>query len=124
MKFFVQLLLTIILAFILAQFLPFWGLAVAAFFVAVFFDHGSRSSFLAGFLSIGLLWSISAWIFGESNNGILTERVASIFTLSPIVLLLVIFLIGGLLGGFSAASGGQLHRVLFRRKKRVNPYWR
>jgi hypothetical protein len=125
MKFLVQLILTIILAFILVQFLPFWGMAVAAFFVAILFNHSSWGSFLAGFLGIALFWTISAWIFSDANNNIMLERVAGIFKLTPMALLFVMFLMGGLLGGFAAASGSHLHRIVFRRKRRrANPYWR
>jgi hypothetical protein len=124
MKILAQFLLTMILAFILAQFLPYWSVAVAAFLTAVFIGTGSWSSFWAGFLSIALLWITSAWIISDGNNNIILERVAAIFSLTPLLLLLVMGLLGGLLGGFGATTGSQLHRMIFQRKRRDNPYWR
>lgn len=122
MKFIAQISFTIILGFILAQFLPFWSVALAAFGVGIFGFVSPGSSFFAGFLSIAVLWTVSAWIISDMNNDLLLDKVAEIFQLSGILLLGVIALIGGLLGGLSAASGTTLNRLVFAGKAEKNPY--
>ncbi|MGK7390845.1 MAG: hypothetical protein ACNS60_10850 [Candidatus Cyclobacteriaceae bacterium M2_1C_046] len=123
MKFLIQMILTLLLGLILAQFLPFWSVAIAGFVAGLFIKINGFKSFFAGFLGIALLWGFSAWFISSANNHILMERIAGVFTLSPALLLLLTSVLGGLIGGFAAASGTQLRHVLFPGRKRKNPYY-
>lgn len=109
MRFPVQVLVIIVLGFFLELFLPWWTVAIAAFAGGVLVN--TRWNFLAGFVGVGLLWIGKALISDLSTDSDLADRVARIFMLhNKAVLLLVIFLLIGLVGGFAAMSGGALRR--------------
>lgn len=70
------------------------------------------NDFLAGFLGVGLLWLIFAWIIDVNTNSILTEQVAPILKMNnALVVVAVTGLLGGLVGGVGALSGSQLRRI-------------
>lgn len=105
----VQILVIIILGFFLELFLPWWSVAIAAFLGGVLIN--TRSNFVAGFLAVGLLWIGKALISDLSTDSGLADRVARIFMLhNKAILLLVIFILSGLVGGFAAMSGGALRK--------------
>ncbi len=108
MKFFIQFIAIIIVAFILELFMPWWCIAIAAF--AAGYALKSSANFLAGLIGIALLWLIKAWMLDASSAAPLAERVAAIFSLSKPLLLVVTALIGGLVGGFAAMSGAALKK--------------
>jgi len=109
MRFPVQILAIIILGFFLELFLPWWSVALAAFVGGLLIN--TRMNFLAGFLAVGLLWIINALIADLSSDSGLADRVARIFMLhNKALLLLAIFLLSGLVGGFAAMTGGSLRR--------------
>ena len=109
MRFAVQILVIILLGSLLEQFLPWWTVAIAAFAGGILVN--TRSNFLAGFIAVGLLWVGKAIIADLSTDSDLADRVARIFMLhNKFFLLLVTFLLSGLVGGFSAMSGGALRK--------------
>jgi len=110
MKFLVATLLTILLAFIAGLFLPWWGIAIAAFVVALTVHQKAGKAFLAGLLGVWLLWSgLSFWI-DLQNQGVLSKKIAQLLPLGGNTILLVLLtgLIGGLVAGFAAMSGSYL----------------
>lgn len=109
MKFLVQLLAIIVLAYILELFLPWYYIAVACFVMG--YALKSKANFLAGFMAIALLWLVKASLQNSAGSSDLAERVAHIFTLPKMELLfLVTSIVGGLVGGFAAWSGSLLKR--------------
>lgn len=113
MRFFLQLILIAILAYVLELFLPWYSLAIAAFVIG--FALNSNANFLAGFLAIALLWFIAAWMIDHASTSDLADRVALIFPVKQKWLLfLVTAVIGGSVGGFAALTGSLLRK---RRRK-------
>ena len=111
-----QFFLTLIIAGIAQLFLPWWSLAIAAGLVAVFFSpRYLYTSYLAGFLSLFLLWAAySGWIYLQPNGALLPDKVGELFGgLTGPILIGVSGLIAGIMGGFGALSG-TLGRRLFR----------
>jgi hypothetical protein len=109
MKFLIQLLAIIALAYILELFLPWYYIAVACFVMGYLLK--SKANFLAGFLAIGILWFVKAWLLDSASSSDLAERVAHIFTLpKKEFLFFVTSVVGGLVGGFAAWSGSLLKR--------------
>lgn len=110
MKFIVATLLTAILAFISGLFLPWWGIAIAAILVAVLVHQKAGKAFLSGLLGVFLLWAGLAWWIDMKNNGVLSERIASILPLNgnSILLIGITALVGGMVGGFAAMTGSFL----------------
>lgn len=109
MRFPVQILLIITLGFFLELLLPWWSIAIAAFAGAALIP--TRMNFIAGFSATGILWIGKALITQLSTDSDLASKVARTFMLhNTAVLLVVTFILSGLIGGFSAMSGGALRR--------------
>jgi hypothetical protein len=107
MKFILQIFGTIVLAYVLEIFLPWYSIALAAFVMGFLFR--SRANFLAGFLGIALLWTLKAWLLNSASASDLADRVAHIFSLrGKEWLMLVMAIVGGLVGGFAGLAGALL----------------
>lgn len=112
MRFFLQLTVIALLAYLLELFMPWYSLAIAAFVIG--YALNSNANFLAGFLAIALLWFVAAWMIDHSSASDLADRVALIFPVKQKWLLfLVTAIIGGLVGGFASLTGS-----LLRKRKR------
>lgn len=87
-------------------FLPWWGSVIPALFIAAWMLDKSLAGFMIGFLGSGFAWLVQAGYIHVANQGILTTRIADMMGIgSPLVVLLITFLIGGILGGVSAMTG-------------------
>jgi hypothetical protein len=110
MKFIVSILLTALLSFISGLFLPWWGIAIVALLVGILIHQSPGRAFLAGLIGVFLLWAGLAWWIDMKNNGVLSEKLASVLPLggNGMLLILVTGVIGGLVAGFGALSGSYL----------------
>jgi hypothetical protein len=108
-KVLLKIILTAVLAYLLQTILPWWSVVIAGFTISFIVSTKGLSSFLGGFLGIGILWFVLATITDYQTDSILTDRVARIFSI-PTGLLLILFtsVIGGIVGGFGALTGGYL----------------
>ncbi|MDH5368343.1 MAG: hypothetical protein OEW67_15300, partial [Cyclobacteriaceae bacterium] len=106
MKFIFKTILIAALATLLQTFFPWWSMAIAAFTISCFIYTKGFNSFFAGFISISLLWSIKAYYIDLANEQILSNKIASLFTTSPsftitpLLLVIITGVIGGLVAGF------------------------
>jgi hypothetical protein len=108
-KVLVKLILTAALAYLLQNVFAWWVVVLAAFLINFIIYTKGLSSFISGFLGIGLLWFITALITDINTDSILTAKVATIFSLpGPGLMILVTAIIGGLAGGFGGLSGSHL----------------
>lgn len=108
-KVLIKLLLIAALAYLLQNVFAWWAAVLAAFLINFIIYSKGPSSFFSGFLGVGLLWLILAFITDISTDSVLTEKVAEIFTLpSAGLLILVTAIIGGLAGGFGGLTGSLL----------------
>ena len=112
MKFLIQVVLILVLAYIVELMFPWWTIAIAAFTGGLIFN--TRANFAAGFLGIALLWTLKALLIESSAAAPLAERVAAVFSLSKPLLFVVTATLGGLVGGFAAMMGSALRK---RKKK-------
>ncbi len=114
MKFIVSFLLTALLSFALGLYMPWWSIAIAAFVVAVFIQQRGWLAFLAGFLSLFLLWGIMSLMISNANNSIMAHKISMLFLKvdNPILLILVTALIGSIVAGFAGLTGS-LARSIF-----------
>lgn len=110
MKFLVAIILTALLAFAGGLYFPWWGIAVAAFLIAVLVHQKAAKAFFAGFLGVFLLWAGLAWWIDSKNQGYLSQKVAALLPLggNTILLILLTALIGALVAGFGAMTGSFL----------------
>lgn len=110
MKFIIAVLLTALLGFALTLYLWWWSFAIAAFLVAFIVKQSPSKSFLAGFVSMALLWLIQAAVLDAANNHLLSSKVAVLlpFHGSVIALLITTAIVGGLVSGMAALTGSYL----------------
>ena len=115
MKFFISIILTVLLAFAFGLYLPWWSIALAAFMVSALIPVKPGWAFLVGFISLFLLWGGLAWFQSVNNNHILAHRMSQVILKEddPAKLTLFAALIGAVIGGFAALSG-RLFRTLLR----------
>ena len=106
MKFLYQVIATILLSFLLQNFLPWWTMAIASFALGYFFGNKGLTSFSAGFLGVGLLWLGMSMIIDVSTQSILTDKINKLLPLNVFVLTT---LIGGLVGGLASLTGSLLN---------------
>ncbi len=110
MKFLVALLLTALLSFIAGLYLPWWGIVIAAFSVALIVYQKAGIAFLSGFLGLFLLWTgLSFWI-DSKNESIFSAKIGAILGTgnNPFLLILITGIVGGLVAGFAAMTGSFL----------------
>ena len=112
MRFILTILLTAALSFLAGLYLPWWSIAIVAFLVALLVRQRILFAFIAGFAGIFLFWGILAFWIDIKNEGILSNKIASILPLagSSVLLILVTGFVGGLVGGFAAMSGSSLRQ--------------
>ncbi len=111
MKFLVAIVLTALLSFISGIYIQWWWFfAVVAFVVALLVHQKAGKAFLAGFLSLFLLWGGLAFWIDMKNNSVLSAKMAQVLPLggSSILLILITGIIGGLVAGFAAMCGSYL----------------
>jgi len=107
MKFITSLILMALLSFSLCIFLPWWGIGIACFLVAICIPQKNWVSFIAGFSSLFLLWyGLSFWI-SFHNGHLLANRISTLILKqeNSFLLVLITALIGGIVGGLAALSG-------------------
>jgi len=113
LKFVLKILFTAAVAFLLQFYLSWWSVGLAGFVISFILSSSGFSSFLSGFLGVGLYWGVYAWIIDNSNDHILSSRVAELFSLpDPVLLVLITAIIGGLVGGLGALVGSQLRSIV------------
>jgi hypothetical protein len=116
MRFLLSVSLILVFAFIAGLYLPWWSIAFISFLVLLLIPQSIGISFLAGFISIFLLWAGLALIIDIKNESILSQKIAALFSLgeASFLLILITGLLGGLVSGFAAMSGSTLRLILKR----------
>lgn len=93
-------------AWLLSLILPWWSLAIPAVVLGYLLGKTGWSAFGFGFLGIGGWWLIQTVYIHLANDGILTTRIAELFSLpSSWFIILITVIIGGLSGGLSTLTG-------------------
>ncbi|KYG79891.1 hypothetical protein AWW67_11315 [Roseivirga seohaensis] len=104
MKTFINIILTVLIAFILGLFLPWWSVMIAGFIMGAVVGLKKASSFFVPFLAIALLWIVNAWFLAQPNDFTMTKKIAVLLPLEGNTFLL--FLITGIIGGIAAGVAG------------------
>jgi hypothetical protein len=101
---------TIILAYILSLFMPWWSIMTAALATAMFIPLKKAAVFIVPFLAIFFFWGIYCYALSSANDYTLAKRVSTLLTLggNPYVLILITGIVGGLAAGIAAILGKQI----------------
>ena len=115
LKYVLSIVVTALMAFVSGLYLPWWGIAIAAFLVSAAIPQKPTFSFLSGFLGVFLLWEVLAWWIDNKNNGILSQKVAALLGLgnSSVLLIVITSVVGALVAGFAALAGTYLRRLIY-----------
>ncbi|RLD29532.1 MAG: hypothetical protein DRI75_03005 [Bacteroidetes bacterium] len=110
----INFLLTLFLAYILALFLPWWSVMVAALITSFLIPLKKATVFIIPFLAVSLLWIIQSWLLSSANDYTLARKIAILFSLgeNPVLLIIVTGLVGGLATGIAGIFGKQCKLVL------------
>ncbi|MCF2445891.1 hypothetical protein L0657_18160 [Dyadobacter sp. CY345] len=99
-------LIIFIVTAILQLFMPWWTIALIPFLVMIWRAKSGFHSFITGFLAIAFLWFSYGLYSHLSTDGIMSNRIAEIFSLpNGVLLLIVTTIVGGIVGGLSGLSG-------------------
>lgn len=96
-----------VFSFLACLYLPWWCIAVIVFLIAVIIPQKPGKTFLCAFIALFLLWAgLSFWL-SYSNHNLLANKISLlVFNFeSPVVLILLTGLIGGLVAGFAGLTG-------------------
>lgn len=95
-----------ILTWVLNLFLPWWAGVLPAFIIGAWMLDRWVHAFLIGFSGVGSAWFIQAFYIHVMNEGILTNRIATMLQVNtPENVLIITFIIGGLMGAVAASTG-------------------
>ena len=102
----ITIILIAITAWILGLFLPWWSLAIPCLILGAWLGKSGGRSFMYGFTGIALLWLLQSIFIHFANGGILTARIAELFSLpDPVLVMLLTAIVGGIAGGLSTLAG-------------------
>lgn len=93
---------------LLAQFiLPWWSIAIVAFMVCFWGSRNAGGAFIEGFAGIAIVWFVYAGLIHFRTEGVFTGRMGLLIvkSSSPIVMLLVTPVLGGIVGGLAGMAG-------------------
>lgn len=110
MLFFIILICSLIVSFVL----PWWIVAIISFIAALIIAKTSAHAFWSAFAAIFIVWVVMAMFKSVPNNHILATRMAHVLPLGGhwMVLTAITGFIGGLVAGMSALSGQLLKKAL------------
>ena len=107
------ILLVAVSAWMLGLFLPWWSLALSCLFLGGWLGDKGSTAFTNGFAGIGSLWLMQTLYVHIANDGLLTSRIADLFSLPhPLLVMVVTVIIGGLAGGISTLTGYLFRKAL------------
>ncbi|WKK81524.1 hypothetical protein [Marivirga arenosa] len=119
MKFIIRTIIIIVASHFSLMYFPWWSMAVCAFFAGAIVAGKNLSTFFSGFIGLGLLWLVQSFLIHTESSGILSNKIAEIFTLNDgIYMVLITGLVAALVGGFSTLSGFRFRRIFMRKKDR------
>ena len=97
---------------LLQLWLPWWSMMLVAAGMSFLLGKTFWQTFFAGFLACGFVWLVYALIITITNGSIMTDRIASLFSLpASWMLYLISFLVAAIGGGLAAWLGYSLKRT-------------
>lgn len=113
MKYIVALLLTIVLAFALSLYLPWYAIAIAGFLVTLIIPQSAFKSFTVGFVGIFILWASLSVVINSGNQNLLLSKISQLlpFKGETILLIIVGAMIGAIVGGVAGLTGHYTRRL-------------
>lgn len=113
MRFATALIITMVFAFLLHQFLPWWAIVLAGFLAGLIIKIKPFEIFLSTLLGGLLVWGGLALWLNAGNESILAARIGQLFGgIGTIGILVVTALFGGVFAGLGGLTGRLLIRFI------------
>lgn len=114
MRILYPVLFVIVVGLVLAQFLPWWSIALAGAGAGFLFRGHYGKTFLGAFLGALLLWAGAAIFITQSTGSDLGDKFAKLMGLPANGLLLAVVagVLAGLIAGFAAMTGDAIGRIV------------
>ncbi len=111
----INLIATIVLAYLLSMVLPWWAIMVAALITSILIPLKRGFVFFIPFFAIQLYWGAYCYLLSSANDFTLAAKISELLKLggNPYKLIIATAVIGGIAAGISAVLGSQLSK-LFR----------
>lgn len=106
----INFIVTIILAFVLSLFLPWWSVMIAAGIAAISIPLKKAAVFFIPFLAILVFWAIYCFVISSANDFTLAKKISQLLQIggNPYILILITGIVGGLAAGITAVFGKQI----------------
>jgi len=118
MKVIIKAILIAGLCYLMGGLMPWWGGVVIAALVSLSIPTTSFSAFVSGFIGVGLLWMVLAWTIDIESQGLLTDKVATVFNAADSIYLVVgAGAIGAFAGGLGSVTGNSFRQIFMKKKK-------
>lgn len=112
----ILLILLIITAYLVNLVFPWWGIAITGLVLGFQMKPSSGKAFGIGFVALFLLWSGQALYIHLANDGILSTRIAEMLGVgSPILVILITGIVGGLVSGLAVLCGSFIKESFFKK---------
>lgn len=116
MKFFGYLVATILVVVFASPYVPYWGIMVLLFVLAMLLKPGNPASFWGGGFGMALSWiGLSLFLTIQSGSDLPDKMAQILGAPSGTVLIAVTGIIGFVLGGLSALSGNLFRNIIKKR---------
>ena len=104
----------IVIGFAAQTFFPWWSIAIVAFLVGIYFANSWGLSFVYGLVGVTILWCAYAGFLDSANGGAMSSSISGLFggVVKGTQLMYVTCVLGGLVGGFAAATGTSLRQLI------------
>ena len=113
MRLMIQIILTGLCSYFIELWLPAWAIVICAAVITMCIPTNLVTSFLGGFIAISLLWMCKATIIDVYTHSILSTKIILLLGFqSPMMLILLTGLVGGMLGGLGSIIGQQMYKLL------------
>ncbi|HYH57565.1 MAG TPA: hypothetical protein VD772_13190 [Anseongella sp.] len=105
--------LILVISLLLQLWMPWWTVMAVPFAFCLWKGRSAGRSFLASFLAVFLLWFTASLFIHIRSGGLLSQRVSELLhTGSPIVLVLLTAVTGGLAAGTAGWTGFECRRLI------------
>lgn len=104
---------TLILSYVLALYLPWYSVMIAALVSGFFIPLKKGAVFFIPFIAVALLWILQSYLLTSANDFVLAKKIATLLMLNgnSTLLLLVAGVIGGIASGVSGILGKQISTI-------------
>lgn len=114
MKYWLHVVIILLLGTLLGQYLPWWTVAIVAVLSALFLKHKFAMSAMFGFLAGVLLWGGLSFYLDVENQHILSSRMGQVFGgLTSTTLVFLTGLLGGVLVALGSMLGAALQEIIY-----------